>query len=162
MAGSERQKSTLAGIGELAQSGKGGLPALPPHHPACASAPAGSRQGSTGSPLAQWEPRPSAHRPCRVLHSDARCPPRLIVEVLSASTEKWDTITKRVADQSLSSLQEYVVVAQDRREIQVYRRAGDTWDLETYAQGDAVWLRSDCACRWRRSMKALEALRRKR
>jgi Uma2 family endonuclease len=68
--------------------------------------------------------------------------PRLIVEVLFASTEKWDMITKRVAYQSLSSLQEYVVVAQDRREMQVYRRAGDTWDVETYAQGDAVWVAS--------------------
>lgn len=71
-------------------------------------------------------------------HDFYRERPALIVEILSPSTEKWDTISKRAAYSSLASLEEYVPVAQAQREVQVYRRAGDAWDLEIYGPGDAV------------------------
>ena len=41
--------------------------------------------------------------------------PRVIVEILSDSTEKYDRGTKFTQYRQLSSLQEYVLVAQDRR-----------------------------------------------
>jgi Uma2 family endonuclease len=64
--------------------------------------------------------------------------PRLIIEVLSPSTEAFDRLDKRLAYQSLSSLGEYVLVSQERPQVQVYRRSGPGWDLETYGEGDVV------------------------
>lgn len=64
-------------------------------------------------------------------HEYYRERPRLIIEVLSASTETWDTTTKRAAYQSLDSMQEYGLVSQDKSQVQVYRRVGETWDMET-------------------------------
>jgi Uma2 family endonuclease len=68
--------------------------------------------------------------------------PVLIVEVLSPSTEPRDTLEKRIAYQSLASLQEYALAAQDRLEVKVYRRTADGWDLETSTAGDRVRLSS--------------------
>lgn len=57
--------------------------------------------------------------------------PLLIIEVLSGSTERIDREEKRLAYQSIATLQEYVLVSQDRREIQVYRRTDEKglWEL---------------------------------
>lgn len=68
--------------------------------------------------------------------------PRLIIEVLSPSTEALDRLDKRLAYQSLSSLSEYVMVSQERSQVQVYRRSGPGWDLETYGEGDVIHLLS--------------------
>jgi Uma2 family endonuclease len=48
--------------------------------------------------------------------------PRVVVEVLSPSSEGDDAGDKRQDFQSLSSLQAYVLLAQDARRVQVYRR----------------------------------------
>lgn len=66
--------------------------------------------------------------------------PVLIVEVLSTSTEAHDRLEKWVAYQRLASLQEYVLVAQDRLHIEVYRREGDGWQLESITAGERVRL----------------------
>lgn len=68
--------------------------------------------------------------------------PRLIIEVLSPSTEALGRLDKRLAYQSLSSLGEYVLVSHERPEVQAYRRSGPGWDLETYGEGDVVHLAS--------------------
>jgi Uma2 family endonuclease len=68
--------------------------------------------------------------------------PLLIIEVLSPSTDRADTLEKRIAYQALTSLQEYVLVPQDNMEVRIYRRRGDSWELETYAAGDQVALHS--------------------
>ncbi len=68
--------------------------------------------------------------------------PRLIIEVLSASTEARDTLEKRVAYQSLESLEEYALVRQDKAEVQVYRRISQGWEIESYAAGDRIEFRS--------------------
>lgn len=57
--------------------------------------------------------------------------PRLIVEVLSDSTERDDRSDKFYAYRRLPSLEEYVLVAQDTRRVEVYRRETG-WDLEVY------------------------------
>jgi Uma2 family endonuclease len=54
--------------------------------------------------------------------------PSLIVDVLSPSTAIRDTHEKLLAYQAIASLQEYVLVEQDRREIRTYRRDGASWD----------------------------------
>lgn len=59
--------------------------------------------------------------------------PRLIIEVLSPNTERTDRSEKLLAYQRMSSLQEYVIVAQDRIWIQIHRRqSGDNWTVENY------------------------------
>jgi Uma2 family endonuclease len=66
--------------------------------------------------------------------------PCLIVEALSDSTERIDRREKLLAYQTLPSLQEYVLVAQNARRVEVYRRAND-WKTECFDSGE---IRLDC------------------
>lgn len=60
--------------------------------------------------------------------------PRVIVEVLSDSTEKYDRGTKFAHYRQLPSVQEYVLVAQDRPLVERYvRQADDTWVLTAFS-----------------------------
>lgn len=52
--------------------------------------------------------------------------PKLVVEVLSDSTERIDSREKLFAYQHIEALEEYVLVAQDRREVTLYRKS-DGW-----------------------------------
>jgi Uma2 family endonuclease len=62
-------------------------------------------------------------------HGDSLLNPTLIIEVLSPSTEAYDRGEKWGHYRELSSLQEYVMVAQDRHRIERYARlAGTHWD----------------------------------
>jgi Uma2 family endonuclease len=58
--------------------------------------------------------------------------PRLIVEILSESTEAYDRGKKFLSYQSIDSFEEYLLVAQDRPYVTHYVR-----------QADGSWLRSD-------------------
>ena len=59
--------------------------------------------------------------------------PRVIVEVLSESTEKYDRGLKFGHYRQLPSLQEYILVAQDRLLVERYVRQGDnTWILTVF------------------------------
>lgn len=64
--------------------------------------------------------------------------PTVIIEVLSEATERYDRDGKFRAYQQLASLEEYVLVAQDERCIEVYRREGGTWRCETAGAGERV------------------------
>ncbi len=55
---------------------------------------------------------------------DTLCDARLIVEVLSPSTESYDRGEKFRLYQKLPSIQEYVLVPQDSRSIESWRRQG--------------------------------------
>lgn len=68
--------------------------------------------------------------------------PVLLVEVLSDSTESKDRLEKLVAYQSIPSVREYVLVAQDKVAIDIYRRCEDGWQLESFSYGDTVTLAS--------------------
>lgn len=62
--------------------------------------------------------------------------PRVVVEILSPSTEGYDRQQKRLYYQQLESLREYVLVAQERRCVEVWRREdGDDWSHATYEAG---------------------------
>jgi len=65
--------------------------------------------------------------------------PCLIVEVLSPSTEAIDRREKLHAYRSLPSLREYVLVSQDSRRIEIYRRERvEDWTLTLLEAGDPV------------------------
>jgi Uma2 family endonuclease len=76
--------------------------------------------------------------------------PCLIVEVLSESTERVDRREKMLAYQTLPSLQEYILVAQECKRVEVYRRSNG-WQAECFESG-AIQL--DCL----ESSVALEAI----
>jgi Uma2 family endonuclease len=69
--------------------------------------------------------------------------PIAIVEVLSRSTEAYDRGEKREHYQQIASLREYVLVAQDRREIEVHARpTGGIWQRSAYRAAQTVELPS--------------------
>jgi Uma2 family endonuclease len=64
--------------------------------------------------------------------------PTILVEVLSDATERYDRDGKFQAYKRLASLEEYVLVSQDERCIEVYRLEGGTWLCETGGPGASV------------------------
>jgi len=60
--------------------------------------------------------------------------PCMIIEVLSESTERIDRREKMLAYQALPSLQEYLLVAQDDHQVEVYRRRNE-WKPEIINDG---------------------------
>ncbi|MEK6747727.1 MAG: Uma2 family endonuclease [Pseudomonadota bacterium] len=66
--------------------------------------------------------------------------PVVIVEVLSPSTESKDRLEKRLTYQRLASLQEYVLVAQDKVQVDIYRRTAEGWELEQCDERDVLRL----------------------
>ncbi len=64
--------------------------------------------------------------------------PTTIIEVLSPSTRRIDKTIKRVTYQSLPTLQEYVLIEQDKVEIEVFTRSSSGWQAEYYYLGDSI------------------------
>lgn len=59
--------------------------------------------------------------------------PKVIIEVLSESTERFDRGDKFEEYSNMSSLEEYVLVSQDRMQIQRFtRQAEDHWDMRIF------------------------------
>jgi Uma2 family endonuclease len=70
---------------------------------------------------------------------DVLLSPTLIVEVLSPTTEAYDRGGKFALYRSLESLQEYVLVAQDRPSVEVFTRRPDgRWLLGAYTDVDGA------------------------
>jgi Uma2 family endonuclease len=68
---------------------------------------------------------------------------KLIIEVLSDSTEAFDRGRKFEDYRRSETLEEYVLVSQDRMNVEVYRRnAAGRWELQAYQTGDLVELAS--------------------
>jgi Uma2 family endonuclease len=63
--------------------------------------------------------------------------PRLIVEVLSKSTRKFDKDLKRKIYQAIPTLEEYVLIEQDHVEIEVFRKA-EGWQASYYYIDDDI------------------------
>jgi Uma2 family endonuclease len=69
--------------------------------------------------------------------------PRLIIEVLSRSTEAIDRREKLLNYRRIASLAEYVLVSQERVEVEVYRReVEETWSYGIYRAGEQAMLQS--------------------
>ena len=103
--------------------------------------------------------------PCRVYNSDARVrlsatryvypdlsisceaqdrgvtdiltSPRVVIEVLSPGTEEYDRGNKFSYYRECPTLQEYVLVASERKAVEVFRRQEDSrWALNAFGPGD--------------------------
>lgn len=77
-------------------------------------------------------------------HQDAYCNPSVIFEVLSLSTEAYDRGPKFMLYRLLDSLFEYVLVSQDRMEVEVWTRGGEgVWSAVVYNEpADSFTLRT--------------------
>lgn len=64
--------------------------------------------------------------------------PSVVVEVLSRSTEQRDKSERFVLFQQIDALEEYVLVSQEERRIEVRRRAGRSWTSEVKGAGESV------------------------
>jgi Uma2 family endonuclease len=71
-------------------------------------------------------------------HLDTLLNPAVIIEVLSPSTERYDRGEKFAHYRRVPSLTEYVLIAQDIRRIDHYRRDGDSWVLTEVSEPDAA------------------------
>ncbi|MEA5420711.1 Uma2 family endonuclease [Spirulina sp. CCNP1310] len=58
--------------------------------------------------------------------------PKLIIEVLSDSTEKFDRGDKFNDYQALASLEEYVLVSSQHQRVEIFRRKHQFWQYQTY------------------------------
>lgn len=74
-----------------------------------------------------------------------KCFPKLIVEVLSKSTEAFDSLSETLRQrgdkfndyQTLDSLQEYVPINTQHRRVEIFRRHADNlWLFQTYDDGE--------------------------
>ncbi len=72
--------------------------------------------------------------------------PTLIVEVLSPSTEAYDRGEKFMHYQELTSLQEYVLVAQDRIHVEHYQLIETQWVQKAFDSPEDVLLFSSIGC----------------
>lgn len=86
---------------------------------------------------------PDLHVTCSANDTDEHfnAQPKLIIEVLSDSTERYDRAEKFHHYRKLASLEEYVLVAQDTQRVECYRRA-EQWDLQLFQQHDQVYFQS--------------------
>ncbi|MCP2730420.1 Uma2 family endonuclease [Limnofasciculus baicalensis] len=74
---------------------------------------------------------------------DFKCYPRLIVEVLSPSTEAFNRGGKFADYRTIETLQEYVLISQDQVNVECFRRNDQgRWVLYTYSTEDDVCLES--------------------
>ena len=64
--------------------------------------------------------------------------PIIVIEVLSPSTEAYDRGEKFAHYRQLTSLQEYVLVAQDKVRVEHYRRQKKQWLLTDFQSGEEV------------------------
>jgi Uma2 family endonuclease len=68
--------------------------------------------------------------------------PKVICEVLSDSTERLDRREKRWSYQTIETFEEYFIVAQDKVEVTVFRRANN-WQPEVFSKlSDRIELKS--------------------
>ena len=68
--------------------------------------------------------------------------PRVVVEVLSDSTEGKDRIRKANLYHACPTIQEYVLIATKYQAVEVQRRAGDEWTLHLFGPEDEIELAS--------------------
>jgi Uma2 family endonuclease len=66
--------------------------------------------------------------------------PCLLVEVQSPSTARFDYEVKLQRYRQIASLKAYLIVSQERRKVDVFRRAGELWTLQTFEDAGSIAL----------------------
>ncbi len=64
--------------------------------------------------------------------------PILVVEVLSPTTEMYDRTKKFRLYQKCLSIQEYILINQYRKEVEIYTRNGMKWEYRLFSEGDDI------------------------
>jgi Uma2 family endonuclease len=65
--------------------------------------------------------------------------PKIVVEVLSPSTQEYDLVEKRAAYREMPALRAYAIAHSDSRRVEVDRRnAAGSWETEVFDSGDAL------------------------
>ena len=72
--------------------------------------------------------------------------PRLLFEVLAPDTERIDRGEKLQNYQSLPSLQAYVLVDQAKLAVTIYRRIGESWEIEFFHRPDDILRLPEIEC----------------
>jgi len=80
-------------------------------------------------------------------HEDALTNPQAIVEVLSPSTESYDRGEKFAHYRRLTSLSDYLLIAQDKVRVEHYVRQGSGWLLTEYDHLEDVLQLESIGCR---------------
>ena len=73
--------------------------------------------------------------------------PTLVIEVLSPSTEAYDKGEKFAHYQEITSLQEYILVSQDRIRVEQYRLLQTHWVAQTFDTSEDVLLFDSIECK---------------
>jgi len=68
--------------------------------------------------------------------------PRVVVEVLSPTTEATDRGKKAAYYRACPTIQEYVMVDSEEVFVEVHRRKGEIWTINTFEPGDTITLES--------------------
>jgi Uma2 family endonuclease len=68
--------------------------------------------------------------------------PKLVIEVLSKSTQKFDRTEKFIDYQTCPELEEYVLISQTQQLVEVRTKQADGWETAIYQNGDRVQLKS--------------------
>ncbi len=55
--------------------------------------------------------------------------PKVVIEVLSKSTATYDRGDKFFMYRQIASLQEYVLIEQEKPQVEIYKREGDLWQI---------------------------------
>lgn len=72
--------------------------------------------------------------------------PILIIEVLSSTTEAYDRGEKFFHYRQLDTLKEYILVSQDKVNVERYLRKPDEWDMTYYQELDQTAPLSSIQC----------------
>lgn len=64
--------------------------------------------------------------------------PKLVIEVLSKSTERRDRGAKWAGYRRCETSEDYVLVSQYRQSVEIFSHAGDVWVYRAYEPGDMV------------------------
>ena len=72
--------------------------------------------------------------------------PQFIIEILSDSTEAYDRGRKFLNYQTVPSLQEYVLVSQTEKVVEVFRKDGNRWVYQALKGDDAVLKLESVGC----------------
>ena len=80
------------------------------------------------------------------VQQDTLLNPSAIIEVLSESTERYDRGEKFAHYRRLETLREYVLISQDRMQVELFARQRESWVLTELSDPDALLVLDSVGC----------------